>query len=256
MVSISRETGAQTEARLRRVFRASAIEWLPGSWSFVEGPDAAYREDAIALIRDDGRASALCPAGPGERFAVFRVVLPRGADDSGFVGWLSTRVKASTGSGLFVICGQNSERGGIFDFYGVPEAAAGEVRELLERLSRTEHLDGVVLHTVATGESSALGPGTVFCFDQTGDAITARYGGGGIAEGWLAGTLDGSRVRFQYLQVQADGTVDSGHSEGEVTRLPDGRWSLTEHYTWATRQGSGTTRLEEAAPPGDGRFPS
>ncbi|WP_115944405.1 MULTISPECIES: DUF6196 family protein [Amycolatopsis] len=246
MVTISRETGAQTEARLRRVFRTSAIDWLPGAWSFVEGADAVRRADAIALVRDEGRPSALCPAaGAGERFAVFRVVLPKGADDSGFVGWLSSRVKASTGSGLFVICGQNSERGGIFDYYGVPEAAAGPVRDLLDRLSGTGFLDGVVLRTVATAESSALGPGTVFCFDQNGEAITARYGGGGIADGWLAGTLDGARARFHYLQIQTDGTVDSGHSEGEVTRLPDGRWRLTEHFTWATREGGGTNRLEE-----------
>ncbi|NIH80461.1 DUF6196 family protein [Amycolatopsis viridis] len=246
MVSISRETGAQTEARLRRVFRTSAIEWLDGAWTFVEGADAARRDDAIALIRDEGRSSALCPAtGDGERFAVFRVVLPRGADDSGFVGWLASRVKASTGSGLFVICGQDSDRGGIFDYYGVPEAAAGEVRQVLDRLSRTEGLDGVVLRTVATADNSALGPDTVFCFEQRGDAITARYGGSGITDGWLAGTVDGTQVQFHYLQVQADGTVDSGRSAGEVTRLPDGRWSLTEHFTWASREGSGTNRFEE-----------
>ncbi|HTF45863.1 MAG TPA: DUF6196 family protein [Pseudonocardia sp.] len=147
MVTISREVGAQTEARLRAVFRRSAISWLTGSWSFVEHNDAAERDDWIAAIRDEGQLSALCPAwgtsseAAEERFGVFRVVLPSGADDSGFVGWLASRIKAATGSGLFVVCGQNRERGGIFDYYGVPQAAVPEVAAVLERLGADHILD-------------------------------------------------------------------------------------------------------------------
>jgi len=249
MVTVSHEVRAQTEARLRDVFRQSAVEWLPGLWAFVEGEEALGRDDSIAEIRDEGRLSALCPAlTAAERFGVFRVVLPPGADDSGFVGWLASRVKAETGSGLFVICGQHARRGGIFDFYGVPEAAISEVRTLLLRSRSIGSLDGVVMRVVATAANAAIDQDTIFCFDQTGDSITARYGGGSIAEGWLAGTLDlaTSTARFQYLQVDVDGAVNSGQSTGNIDRLPDGRWRLTEHFKWSSRDGEGANYLEEA----------
>ncbi|MEV0703936.1 DUF6196 family protein [Saccharopolyspora sp. NPDC050389] len=246
MVTISRETSAQIEARLRGVYRECSIEWLAGLWSFVEGADAVHRADSIADIRDEGQLSALCPAvDADERFAVFRVVLPPDSDDSGFVGWLSSRIKAATGSGLFVICGHNRERGGVFDYYGVPEAIGDEARELLDRLTRTDAFDGVVMRATQTAGDSGIGPETVFCFTQDGTTISARYGGGRIAEGWLVGTLDASQVRFDYVQVQVDGVVDSGRSVGEVSRLPDGRWRLTEHFTWSSRDGGGTNHLEE-----------
>ena len=247
MVTVSQEVGAQTEARLRDVFRQSAVEWLPGLWAFVEGEEAVRHNDSIAEIRDEGRLSALYPSlTAAERFGVFRVVLPRGADDSGFVGWLASRVKAQTGSGLFVICGQNARRGGIFDFYGVPEAAIGEVGTVLARSRSIGSLDGVVMRVVATASNAAIDQDTIFCFDQAGDLITARYGGGPIADGWLAGTFDSdtSTTRFQYLQVDVGG-VNSGHSTGKIDRLSDGRWRLTEHFKWSSRDGDGANYLEE-----------
>ncbi|TWF78686.1 hypothetical protein FHX44_114609 [Pseudonocardia hierapolitana] len=58
MVTVSSEAPAQTEARLRGVFRRSQAVWLPGSWEFVEGAEVAGRDDAIAVIRDEGQVSA------------------------------------------------------------------------------------------------------------------------------------------------------------------------------------------------------
>lgn len=254
MVTVSHEMNAQAEARLRGVFRRSTIEWLPGLWAFVEQDDASGRGDSIADIRDDGHLSALCPAAPDatEEFEVFRVVLPRGEDDSGFVGWLSARIKAATGSGLFVVCGHNRQRGGIFDYYGVPRSAAAEVRTLLQRFATTELLDGVVMKAAEFAPDAGIGPETVFCFDQNGGTISARYGGGPIADGWLVGTVDPgtSEAAFHYLQIGVDGTVDSGHSVAEIRRLPDGRRVLNEHFAWTSRDGSGANRLEEIAVPG------
>jgi hypothetical protein len=238
MVTISREAGAQTEARLRAVFRRSAISWLPGSWSFVEQDDAADRADWIALVRDEGQLSALCPASETtsetteERFGVFRVVLPPGADDSGFVGWLASRIKAATGSGLFVVCGQNRERGGIFDFYGVPEATVPEITAVLERLGANHILDSALMRTVLAATNALIGLDTVFCFDMEGATVTAHYGGGPVTNGWLVGTIEPpdhpqtAVLRFRYLQVNLDGGVDSGDSTADLERLPDGRWRI------------------------------
>jgi|SRR5882757_2120292 len=239
MVTISREVGAQTEARLRAVFQRSVISWLPGSWLFVEQDDAAERDDWIAMIRDEGQLSALCPASETapdtaeERFAVFRVLLPNGADDSGFVGWLATRIKATTGSGLFVVCGQNRERGGIFDYYGVPEAAVAEVAAVLDRLGADHILDEALIRTVLAAIAPHVGLDTVFCFDLDGATVSAHYGGGPVATGWLVGTIDPptdprqrpetATLRFHYLQVDLDGAVTSGDSTANLERVPDGR---------------------------------
>ena len=55
-------------------------------------------------------------------------------DNSGFVGWLASHLKAVLGTGVFVVCGQNGARGGIFDYWGCPirvaDAVFGEVRAL------------------------------------------------------------------------------------------------------------------------------
>jgi hypothetical protein len=250
VVTVSSEVPAQTEARLRGVFRRSQVAWLPGSWEFVEGAEATGRHDAIAVIRDEGQVSALCPAGTAvaEGFAVFRVVLPRDADDSGFVGWLASRVKAATGSGLFVVCGQNRERGGVFDYYGVPEAVSGPVRAALERLRSTGSFDGAVMRVVRAAPNARIGPDTVFCFDLDGRRLSARYGGGAVTEGWLVGDLDPatSQARFHYLQVGVDGSAEAGESVAELDRTEDGRWRLTEHFTWSSGEGSGTNQLQEA----------
>lgn len=269
MVTISREASAQAEARLRAIFRGSGVRWLPGYWSFLEGEEASLVDGgSIAVVRDEGRLSALCPAVEAradlERFEVFRVVLPAGADDSGFVGWLASRIKAVTGSGVFVVCGHDRERGGVFDYYGVPEAAADDVRALLGRLGGLvgpgghTSLDGVVMTVRETSPGAVVEPGTVFCFDQHGTLVTARYGGGSIADGWLAGVIDpkASLLRFRYLQIGTDGAIDSGHSNAEIGRLPDGRLQLVEHFTWASRQGSGVNRLQEVECPLQGISPT
>jgi len=249
MVTVSHELPAQTESRLRAVFRGCRIDWLPGSWAFQEGQGAGRRDDAIAEVRDEGRVSALCPAGvsAAERFVVFRVVLPRGADDSGFVGWLASRVKAATGSGLIVVCGHSQQWGGIFDYYGVPEASAEAVRTLLRGIAATGSLDGAVMRVIETAPHARIGPDTVFCLDLNNSRLSGRYGGGPVADGWLAGDLDptGTHARFRYLQVGTDGVIDSGESTADVARLPDGRFRLTEHFTWSSRAGSGTNQLEE-----------
>jgi len=37
---------------------------------------------------------------------------------------------------VMVICGQNSDRGGIFDYWGAPLSMAEQVKEELDRLRR------------------------------------------------------------------------------------------------------------------------
>ncbi|MFC5235901.1 DUF6196 family protein [Pseudonocardia zijingensis] len=53
------------------------------------------------------------------------MVLRCDADDSGFVGWLASRIKAATGSGLFVVCGQNQETASLRSPRGRRRRTAG-----------------------------------------------------------------------------------------------------------------------------------
>ena len=132
MVSVSRETAEQTESRLQGMIGLAELRVLPGAWSFVESDDPpALDGDVLAVVRDEDGWSALRPAGdePGEqeRFGVFSFHFPPDVDNSGFVGWLAPGLKQRLGTGVFVICGSNRRRGGIYDYWGCPIDVLDEV---------------------------------------------------------------------------------------------------------------------------------
>ena len=137
---VSHEAPAETDRRLRAVIARADLRAYDAPFAFVESPRGAappaVRPDALAVVGDDEVWSQLVPAGGGavERFAVFRFHFPDGADNSGFVGWLASHLKRELGTGVFVVCGQNAGRGGIFDYWGCPldqaDAVLAEVRAL------------------------------------------------------------------------------------------------------------------------------
>jgi hypothetical protein len=136
---VSDETPEQTAARLRLVIRRAELRIQPGTYTFEELPlemGGTLRPDALAHVRDESVWSQLVPSSDGRRelFRVFTFHFPSGVDNSGFVGWLATLLKARFGTGVFVVCGQSSSRGGIFDHWGVglerSEAVLAAVAEL------------------------------------------------------------------------------------------------------------------------------
>ena len=121
---VSDETPEQTDARLREVIRRSALVIHDGTYAFEELPLEAggqLRMDALAHVRDESVWSQLVASNQPDRelFRIFTFHFPPGVDNSGFVGWLASLLKARFGTGVFVVCGQNSGRGGIFDHWGV-----------------------------------------------------------------------------------------------------------------------------------------
>jgi hypothetical protein len=139
MVSISQESPEQTEQRLRQVLAAANLVAFSGEWSFFEAPltePPTLNPDVLAVVRDEDRWSWLAPADAtsGERFALFSFHFPSGMDNSGFVGWLATQFKHRLGTGVFVICGQNSDRGGIYDYWGCPVQLRTQAAQLLHDL--------------------------------------------------------------------------------------------------------------------------
>jgi hypothetical protein len=141
MVSISRESTMETDDRLKRVITHSRVTFYQTPFSFEEFELDAFqthaRADALALVRDDRVWSQLVPCAENgeEIFAIWRFHFPEGVDNSGFVGWLASHLKQSFGTGVFVICGQNSKDGGIFDYWGFPwslkDAVYDEIKTLV-----------------------------------------------------------------------------------------------------------------------------
>ena len=140
MVNISHERPEEMERRLRRVIKQSHLTVYEAPHAFEEFALPQFSDrakaDALALVRDDAVWSQLAPCGSDapEPFALWRFHFPAGADNSGFVGWLAMHLKSRFGTGVFVVCGQNSADGGIFDYWGCPwelrEDVIAEVREL------------------------------------------------------------------------------------------------------------------------------
>ena len=95
-------------------------------------------QDALCLVRDNEVWSQLVSSSDKskELFSIFSFHFDGCADNSGFVGWLASHLKKRLGTGVFVTCGQNTRRGGIFDYWGCPselgERAFEEVRHLRE----------------------------------------------------------------------------------------------------------------------------
>ncbi len=88
--------------------------------------------EALALVRDGDLWSQLVPAdlATAEPLTLWSIHFEPGIDNSGFVGWLATLIKQHTGSGVAVICGQNTQRGGIFDYWCAPSPAAPAIQDL------------------------------------------------------------------------------------------------------------------------------
>jgi len=126
MVSVSKETAEQTRERLGRVLGQAEFVVLPGAWAFVESPASeppVLDAEVLAVVRDDDSWSVLRPDEgdqSAESFGVFSFHFTEGLDNSGFVGWLATELKAELGTGVAVICGSNRERGGIYDYWCCP----------------------------------------------------------------------------------------------------------------------------------------
>jgi hypothetical protein len=123
---ISLETPEQTDKRLIGVIAKSECRFYEDSYAFEEFPLLEYqtslRSDALALIRDDQVWCQLAPSMETGRelYGLFRVHFPLGLDNSGFVGWLASRLKAKYGTGVFVIAAKILAEAGFLIIGGAP----------------------------------------------------------------------------------------------------------------------------------------
>jgi hypothetical protein len=256
VVSISHERPVESERRLLTVLRAAEVVHLDGIWTFQRYVDQAPPE-AVATVRDDEGWCALVPAasGPGERFGLTRTTFPAGIDNSGFVGWLTTTIKRRLGSGVFVVCGDNPGRGGIFDYLGYPIRIADDVRGLIDDLRSQPagdplDLDLHVFEVVETSPTSAISADTVFEFREQDGVVEAAYMGGAVVRGLLTGRRDGDRVQSVYAQLHGDGQLRSGTNDMRLQRTVAGRLRLVEEFRWSDGR-SGRNVLQSLEPADD-----
>lgn len=141
MVSISVESPQQTESRLRRVIALADLVVHDGVWCFEESPadrPPTLTGDTLAVVGDGESWSRLVRLAPEhrdvERFGIFSFHFPADLDNSGFVGWLAGRLKTELGTGVFVICGTNRARGGIYDYWGCPIELLDEAVAIVKAL--------------------------------------------------------------------------------------------------------------------------
>jgi hypothetical protein len=137
---ISQESVHQIHARLGYVLAESDLIVYEDPYAFVEFNVSRFPEElipqALAFVRDEDVWSALVPSSSieQEQLMLFRFHFKPGLDNSGFVGWLASHLKASLGTGVLVVCGQNSPRGGIFDYWATPWSIGKQVIAEIERL--------------------------------------------------------------------------------------------------------------------------
>jgi hypothetical protein len=137
---ISTETLEQTESRLKNVIQTSYLKIYDKEYYFKEVPidKFQFEEHALAIVRDEEVWSFLIPSESSEteNFKVFSFHFEERLDNSGFVGWLASKIKMELGTGVFVVCGQNTNKGGIFDYWGCPASIADEVIKLVRQLKQ------------------------------------------------------------------------------------------------------------------------
>ena len=112
-------------------------------------------------------------------------------------------------------------------------------------MRRHATLDGRVFRVASTACNGVIGAGTRLELIQRGDRILGKYRGGSIRRGVLVGTLARDRLRFRYLQCESSGELQGGESTCDVEAPKGGRVRIVEHFTWRTRDGSGTNVFEE-----------
>ncbi len=146
-MDVTPETPEQTSARLRKVMAHVRAVCMAGDYTFAEYPLHEFPthelSHALAFVRDESSWSALLPASPStldaDRYLLVSFHFAPEIANSGFVGWLATQFKLQLGTGVFVVCGQNSRDGGVYDYWGIPLSVGAQALELLAALGASVH---------------------------------------------------------------------------------------------------------------------
>ncbi|MGW9438618.1 hypothetical protein [Streptomyces sp. NPDC055607] len=106
-------------------------------------------------------------------------------------------------------------------------------------------LDGLVFVPLSDQAPGQVGLRTTFVYHEQDGRVWADYAGGDVVRGHLIGTRRQDTLDFRYVQLLTDGATSSGHCVSRVTERADGRLRLEETWAWESREGNGTSVVEE-----------
>lgn len=118
------------------------------------------------------------------------------------------------------------------------------------RLAADSSLEGRRFAAVAATGDGDVDAATLFDYHQEGTVVWATYAGGEVRLGHLVGTRSGGTLEFRYAHLTTGGDTASGHCVSRIEALPDGRLRLHETWQWESRDGAGTSVVEEVAADG------
>lgn len=141
-MDITPETPEETQRRLLRVMAHARADVLPQHHTYTEFPIDQFpvhlSASALAFVKDNAVWSALVPVNantpPQDSYAIVAFHFAADIPNSGFVGWLASEFKRQLGTGVFVVCGQNSQDGGVFDYWGIPLGIAPQALKLIAQM--------------------------------------------------------------------------------------------------------------------------
>lgn len=110
---------------------------------------------------------------------------------------------------------------------------------------RAINLDGAVMYVSTTDDRGVVDAKTRLYFIQKGSRVFARYAGGRVKRGCIIGVISESELVFRYTQLEDSGEIHSGRSTCEVQWSEEAGLRVIEHFTWSTRNGSGTNVFAE-----------
>lgn len=99
--------------------------------------------------------------------------------------------------------------------------------------------------TAVMNDGGDVDAATVFHYHEDGSEIWADYAGGQVVRGFLVGTRRGDELGFRYVHLDAAGHTATGRCSSHLAVLPDGRLRLSETWAWESREGHGTSILDE-----------
>lgn len=110
-------------------------------------------------------------------------------------------------------------------------------------------MDGRTFVGVRNSSSGEVSGDTVFRYRERDGTVWAEYVGGSVLRGYLVGTRSGDDLDFRYVHLSVAGATASGHCTARLETLADGRIRSHEMWQWESREGAGSSVVEERPPP-------
>ena len=108
------------------------------------------------------------------------------------------------------------------------------------------NVDGRMFGAVGEEHAGDVGADTTFEYHEEPDGVIwARYAGGAVRLGHLTGSRNGDQLDFRYAHIDASGDTAAGRCVARLEVLPDGRLRSHETWRWDSRDGQGTSVVEE-----------